>query len=262
MRLALVSALLVACQTPPPAPTTTSPRRPPATEAAGSTPANSEPELVTTELGPACPKRESTAEVTLPNAEAAIENRRASFSGCARGGRGGSTEVSWIVPPKGAVEMLGAPEPEPDEWCLLEAARKVTFPSRATRTVIVNAAVRLAPDGSVRLDITQAQVGKAVICQIVTRGGTLEGSDRAALALADTMTVCYRQAQRSDPSQTGGMFFELTLRDDGTVSDVRIEAKRRSDLARDCARATAALARFPAPNGPARIEFSLDYVPE
>jgi hypothetical protein len=222
---------------------------------------SAEPPLTKRELGPACPPS-AAGDVSLANAEADIEKQRSGFARCARAGRGGVTEVSWTVPPHGAVQMLEPLEPEPDEWCLIQAAKRVTFRERAPKTVLVNLTVRLDPDGSVKLEIAQAQLGNAVVCEVVAHGGIAEGSDRKLLTLADSMTVCYRRAQRSDPSQTGNMQLSLTLRDDGTVSDVRIDAKRRTDLARDCVRATAALASFPAPSGPARLDFALRYVPE
>lgn len=184
------------------------------------------------------------------------------FASCAKTGRGGSTELTWVVPAKGKVEMLTDPEPEPDEWCLIKKAAVVRFDKRASREVIVNARIWLESSGHVRMTVTQAPSGRAVVCELETRGDVGEGTVEKAVELEKSFTACYSLAQRSDPSQSGGLHFELDLKADGTVGDSRGSGTRRTDLVRDCATATARLARFPEPNVPASVTFDVRFVVE
>ena len=257
---------LAACQA---APSPPAPQRP-LPSAARTAPAptlpsaearpSEQPKPPSTAHGPACPAPTDRAEAEVPNLRAAIERQRPSFAACASDGRGASTEVTWIVPPKGRVTRLASPEPEPYEWCLLRKVERVNFRARPPRTVFVHLRLRVEGDKSVSYDLTQAEAGKAVVCAVETSGATAEGTDGAARALADSMTVCYRQAQRSDPAQAGQIEVGLRLADDGTVREVEVRGERRTDLVQGCVRSTAALARFPMPKGPASVQFSLRFV--
>lgn len=212
--------------------------------------------------GPLCPEPTSALETTLPDAEAAIQKLEKSFSTCAKDGRGGSTEITWLVPAQGKVAMITDPEPDISEWCLLKKAKAVAFPKRTTKNVLVNARIRLESSGNVEISVTQAPEGKAVVCEVVTTGATAPGTLETALALADSFSICYHRAQRSDPSQSGRLHFELDLKADGTVGDSSGEGARRTDLVRDCALSTARLARFPKPNGVAHVGFDVRFVVE
>jgi hypothetical protein len=198
----------------------------------------------------------------LPGAEEAVAKHTPAFAKCATQGRGGSAEVTWLVPPVGAVEMFTDPEPEPDEWCLLERAKAVGFARRGKQKIRVHARVWVEPDGQVRITVTQSAEGRAVVCNVTTAGGTAAGTFERATQLAESFGVCYDRARDRDPSQSGTLRFELALKADGTVGDSRSEGSRRSDLVRDCALATARLARFPEPTPPARVGFEVHYVVE
>lgn len=128
--------------------------------------------------------------------------------------------------------------------------------------MLVNARIRVQSDGSVDVSVTQGPEGKAVVCDVVTTGATGAGTFEKAISLGDSFTVCYQRAQRSDPSQSGKLHFELDLKEDGTVGDSHGEGARRTDLVRDCASATARLARFPEPSGAASVSFDVRFVVE
>jgi hypothetical protein len=258
---------LVGCQAaPPPPPPVAANTSAPAPVVSTSPPPIVEepkaPPAPTASSGPPCPEPTSALETTLPDAEAAIQKLKKSFSSCAMNGRGGSTELTWLVPAQGKVAMITDPEPEISEWCLIKKAKAVAFPKRTTKNVLVNARIRVESSGNVEISVTQAPEGKAVVCEVVTTGATAPGTLEKALALADSFSVCYQLAQKSDPSQSGRLHFELDLKADGTVGDSKSDGARRTDLVRGCALSTARLARFPEPSGAAHIGFDVRFVVE
>lgn len=201
-----------------------------------------------------------SADIEVPEAEAVIRKASAAFSSCAKGGRGGSTELTWIVPSKGKVEMITDPEPAIDEWCLIKKAAAIRFDKRASGEVFVNARIWLESSGQLRISVTQAAAGRAVVCEVTTRGDVGAGTVEKAVELGSSFETCYSLAQRSDPSQSGDLHFELDLKADGTVSDSKSSGGRHTDLVRDCANATARLARFPEPKPPANVTFDVRFV--
>lgn len=212
----------------------------------------------TTRLGPSCPKPAS-AGASLPGAEERVQKHGPSFEGCSRDGRYAAAELTWVVPPKGAIRLLHSPEPDPHEVCIIERAKRLTFPTRAAHTVLVSARVRVE-DGKAAVTVSQAPEGRAVVCNIVTHGAPGAGTDQVVVGLADSFTVCYRQAQRSSAAQTGALSFGLELSSDGTVRSAQVNGEHRSDLVRACASATASVQRYPRPAGPAHVEFEVHHV--